>query len=154
MRSMLVRVWALGVFVLPLTTWAGDLCLDAAQPNVPTLAAPIIIGRGFTVPKKNKCKPFIGVVATSVPAQPSAVTGAACTSFDGRNVTFTLVATLEPVFAGGAFRPGPLVHYSVSMTPQGANAGSGELAAYLPTGVTSTGPFVAFECRNAFPDNL
>jgi hypothetical protein len=129
---------------------AGDLCIDA-QSNPPTLAAPVIIGRGFKIPKKNKCKPFMGVMATSIPARPSAVTGAACTSFDGLNVTFTLVATLPPPDSTHA---GTDVRYSARLAVQDASTGTGTMSAFLPTGVVSTGSVVAFECHDAFPDNL
>jgi hypothetical protein len=126
---------------------AGDLCLDAARLDPPTLGRPTIILRGFKYPKKNKCKSVSGVFAASVPSQPSAVTGAACTSFDGTNVSFTLVA-INSSGTGLAAR----AEYSAKVMPQG-NVSNGSMLSILPSGNLLT-PIVAFECHDAFPDNL
>jgi hypothetical protein len=131
---------------------AGDLCLDATDPsNPPTINRPVIILRGFKFPKKNKCKSFAGVVSTSIPSVPSAVTGAACTRFDGTGVTFTIHASLAPTIAG--FRSGTELRYSALVIPTGSSEGTGAISSFTPTQV-SNGPVVAFECHNAFPDNL
>jgi len=147
--SLLVGLLAVGV------AQAGDLCLDATNAsNPPTDERPIIILRGFKFPKKNKCKPFAGVIATS-PSRASAVTGAACTRFDGTGVSFSAYATLAPVPAQPPFiiQEGVELRYSVTVAPTGKDTGSGLLSLFQTTS-TSTVRVVTFECHNAFPDNL
>lgn len=57
----------------------GDYCLaDGAY---------ILVGRGFTIPGKGKCKAFIGFQAGDANAP---TTGTACTSSDGTTLSFTL----------------------------------------------------------------
>jgi hypothetical protein len=153
MKSILVPAMAL-FLALPMTARAGDLCLDAAGVSTPTLSRPVIIGRGFTLPKKNKCKPFNGVMSATASPRASAVTGTACTSFDGSNVTLTLTATLPPFLSSGA-RAGSLVHYSVALKPLSPGSGENLISAFLEDRTISTsGPVAVFECHNAFPDNL
>ena len=74
--SLTVLCTAVATVIPP--AWATDLCVDVNNPNV----AVHIVGKKFTVPLKNTCKPFIGflqaggVIATAA--------GAGCTSSDGQ----------------------------------------------------------------------
>jgi hypothetical protein len=145
MKSILIAAVALSLG-LGSVVQAGDLCLDAARGDPPSFGRPIIILRGFKYPKRSKCKSVSGVFAASVPAQPSAVTGAACTSFDGAHVSFTLVATYTPSTTNRA-------EYSARVAPQG-QVSDGSMASILPSGLNILTPIVVFECHNAFPDNL
>lgn len=147
MKSILVSVVVLSL-ALPVGAHAGDLCLDAAGANPPTFEKPVIIGRGFTVPKKNKCKPFVGVIVTRIPALPSSVTGSACTSFDGANVSFTLVASIAP--SPAAFGSGIDLYFGAFLKP---GDGTGLMSAFVGNS-TANNPMTAYECHNAYPDNL
>jgi hypothetical protein len=144
MKSILISAAALSVG-LASTVQAGDLCLDAAQGGPPSFEKPTIILRAFKYPRKNKCKSVSGVFAASAPAQPSAVTGAACTSFRGDTVSFTLVATYAPTSARA--------QYSAAVSIEG-DVSPGLMTAILPTGMNVTNQIAVFECHNAFPDNL
>lgn len=112
--------------------------------------SPVIVLRDFKFPKRNKCKPFVGVISTSVPSLPSAVTGSACASFDGVAVTFAVVAMHPPVpgFAGIDLR------YTARVTPTDSTTGSGLMTSFVPGADVITNPISAYECHNAFPDNV
>jgi hypothetical protein len=144
MKAILISAVALSVG-LASTVQAGDLCLDAALGGPPNFEKPTITLRAFKYPKKNKCKSVSGVIAASSPAQPSAVTGADCTSFRGDTTSFTLVAT----YAASSAR----AQYSVGVSIEG-DVSPGVMTAILPTGMNVTNQISAFECHDAFPDNL
>jgi hypothetical protein len=148
MRSILVSgvLLSLGLSV---AVQAGDLCLDVSG-GTPTIDRPVIILRGFKFPKKNKCKPCAGVISTSIPSRPSAVTGTACTSFDGGRVSFVLYAALVP---GEQSDTGAELRYAARVTPTSPTDGTVRLAHYDPPS-TSAITGTAFECHDAFPDNL
>ena len=149
MRSILVSgvLLSLGLSV---GVQAGDLCLDASGGGTPTIDHPVIILRGFKFPKKNKCKPCAGVISTSVPSRRSAVTGTACTSFDGGQVSFVLYAALVP---GEQSDTGTDLRYAARATPTSPTDGTVRLARYDPPSSSAINGNV-FECHNAFPDNL
>ncbi len=155
MKAICVSVFVLGL--LAAAAQAGDLCLDAtaflAGPPPPTLDHPVVILRGFKFPKKNKCKPFTGVISTAIPSRPSAVTGSACTSFAGGGVSFTIVATLAPTGTGPGDDPGVELRYTAHVTPAGSSDGAGSITRIEPNATTSF-RVATFECHNAFPDNL
>jgi hypothetical protein len=125
---------------------AGDLRLDVSG-GTPTIDRPVIILRGFKFPKKNKCKPCAGVISASIPSRPSAVTGTACTSFDGGQVSFVLYAALVP---GESSDTGRDLRYAARANPMD---GTVRLAHYDPPSSSAING-TAFECHNAFPDNL
>jgi hypothetical protein len=153
MKATGVPVFVLGFFVAT-AAQAGNLCLDASTPpNPPTMDRPTIILREFKFPKKNKRKPFAGVISTSIPSRPRSVTGSACTSFDGGNVTFTILASLVPAGLGPGDEMGDELRYVARVTPTGKSDGTGVGSRFEP-GATGTFPVTAFECHNAFPDNL
>ncbi len=152
MKSILVPVVAL-FLALPIGARAGDLCLDAAGGAAPTFEKPVIIGRGFRLPARNQCKPFIGVLAVHSLPLPTSVTGSACTAYDGSGVSFTLVATVPPRRVGSSIVGGIDMLYSATLAPQGSSAGNGYLTAF-ETSSSATTTITAYECRNAYPDNL
>lgn len=150
MKSILVPVLSL-FLALPLVARAGDLCLDAAAGSTPTYEKPVIIGRTFRLPARNKCKPFMGVFAATSQGIPTAVTGTACTSWDGVSVRFTLVASHTPTdLPGGGYSTGYSMLYSATLDTRDD---TGALTAIHGNTLT-TSPITAYECRNAYPDNL
>jgi hypothetical protein len=125
---------------------AGDLCFDAADGGEPDFDDPIIIGRSFTLPKKNKCKAFHGVLASVE----SAVTGTACTSADGAYTNFTLTATRvirEPS------SPAAIAYYTMSVDPA---AGTGWLSRFQTFDGSNqyVGTLAVSECKKQYPNNL
>ena len=64
----------------PAVVAAKDLCI---QNNIFGGGAPIV-GKGFTLPGKGKCKPFVGFIGSS------GATGSACTSTSGNVTHFTI----------------------------------------------------------------
>lgn len=123
--------------------WAGDLCIDASGGQPPFLENPIIIGRSFKLPKKNKCKPFNGVVV----GFRSAVTGTACASADGTQVTMSLVASL--------LRPeiGTVSHVSNYVVGIEVSTLVGEVRRQFSDGNASIRPAQVYECKKIFPGN-
>jgi hypothetical protein len=64
---------------------AGDFCM--------TLGTTLYVGKAFSLPAKNRCKPFYGT-ALNLPVTP-AITGSACTSANaGGRVDFALTEVL------------------------------------------------------------
>jgi hypothetical protein len=150
MRWMAVSVVALSL-ALPAAARAGDLCLDAAGAAPPAPAAPVVVLRAFKLPKPNKCRPVAGVIAAFPGINSSAVTGSACTSHDGANVTFTIVATVGPTIGGGFIHPATELRYSARLQPDGKDSGTGLMTAF---DAMSTREFTAYECHDAYPDNV
>ena len=70
--------------------WATDFCLESTAPGF------IWVGKGFTLPGRGHCKPWIGFVYGMAGSQSI---GSACVAFDGSHVTFT-INTSTP-FPGG-----------------------------------------------------
>jgi len=130
---------------------AGDLCLDAAGANPPSPNGPVIVLRAFKLPKRNKCRPLAGVIAAFPGANASAVTGSACTSHDGAKVTFTMVASIAPSEGGGFLHPGTELRYGAILQPDGKDSGTGLITAF--EGMSTRG-LVAYECHDAYPDNV
>lgn len=65
---------------------AKDYCLfDQTVPDY------ILVGRGFTIPAKGKCKPWTGFNAQGGQNSPTAGTG--CTSSDGSHLNLTLTTS-------------------------------------------------------------
>jgi hypothetical protein len=79
---MRYRVLTLGLLLLAATTEAKDFCISA-NDGVATL-----VGKGFSLPRRNKCKPFSGFV----PETTGLLAGNVCLSSDGRAARFNLHA--------------------------------------------------------------
>ena len=78
--------------MLPGLSVAKDLCLTIGSGSPPYL----LIGKGFTVPSKGKCKPWTGLTEQgptvgSSTNSPSA--GTACTSSDGSHMNLTITTS-------------------------------------------------------------
>jgi hypothetical protein len=73
--------------VAPSVSRAGDYCLTF--PNEPSFT---LVGRGFTIPPKGKCKAWIGFSSQDNSNNPS--TGTGCTSSDGSNLSIG-ITTME-----------------------------------------------------------
>jgi hypothetical protein len=87
MRRWLSITIALMTFA-PGAALAKNYCISGF-PNT----SYVLVGKAFTVPPKGACKAFLGfnpVISTNFP-----VTGVACTSSDGKNVSFTLTSSDE-----------------------------------------------------------
>ena len=68
-------------------------------------------------------------------------------------MSFTIVATLAPTGFGPGDDPGVELRYTAHVTPAGSSNGEGVITRFEPN--STTGFRVgAFECHNAFPDNL
>ena len=150
MATQRISALVLGGCLLASSAQAGDMCLDATGGLQPSLDRPIIIGRGFKFPKKNKCKPFIGVIVASSPSHASVVTGSACARFDGTSVTFMLTAAIP---TDSSMEPSIVRNYVAAITPSGPSEGTGRLSTLRDAGFGNSSA-EAFECSNAFPDNL
>ena len=75
------------VLLLAGTVQAKDFCIDSlGSPS----DSPDFIGENFKLPKKGKCKPFIGV-GLKVLFERNAISGSACASSDGTHVIFVFV---------------------------------------------------------------
>ena len=64
------------------TAGAADVCIKYYIPYLKFSLT--IVGKGFRVPSKGRCKPFFGY------SMEGGVTGSACTSSDGSKANFTL----------------------------------------------------------------
>jgi hypothetical protein len=62
---------------------ASDYCIDVTDGG--PLSAYTLVGKGFRVPGKNRCKPFMGFTS-----QTFDVTGSACTTADGSHMYVVL----------------------------------------------------------------
>ena len=78
---------------------AKDYCLDINSE------AFFLVGQGFTIPPKGKCKPWIGFLAQAVFLEPGAFNsppsiGTGCTAFDGSSLTFTITTSFPGAITG------------------------------------------------------
>ena len=73
--------------MLPGLSVAKDLCLTIGAGSPPY----VLIGKGFTLPSKGKCKPWTGLTVQSNTNSPSA--GTACTSSDASHMNFTITTS-------------------------------------------------------------
>jgi hypothetical protein len=90
---LLAALVGLGILLsLPAACLAKDYCLN--------LSGTQLIGIGFTVPKKNSCKPWVGFGFVFSGNSPSSGTG--CTSQDGSTLSLT-ITTSEPESGGSTF---------------------------------------------------
>lgn len=71
--------------MLPGLSAAKDFCLTINSSTY------VLIGKGFTVPLKGRCKAWTGLTVQSNTNSPSAGTG--CTSSDGSHLNFTITTT-------------------------------------------------------------
>ena len=82
------RFTRMGTFAMAATLMAGlagaahasDYCIDVFDGGTYT-----VVGKGFRVPGKNRCKPFMGFTT-----QGFDVTGSACTAADGSHMQVVL----------------------------------------------------------------
>lgn len=70
-------------------SFAADYCIQGAGSN------PILVGKRFKLPRKDKCKPFVGYGGYLSALATYPITGSACTSGDGTAVTFVVTGFLE-----------------------------------------------------------
>jgi len=131
------------ILIAPVLSAANDLCLDASEGNTPTENNPIVIGRAFKTPKRNRCKAFQGVIA----GEQSSVTGVACTSFDNDHVSFTLTETAS----NGAHRG--VKFYSTKIQLASAS-GSFRINSIGDGEPTRTRAVSVYDCTGLYPDNL
>src|SRR5215469_7196170 len=96
----LTLIVVIAALVLSSSTARADYCLNINS------GAYIIVGRGFTVPAKGKCKAWVGFSAQSNDNQPS--TGTGCTSSDGMTLNFTLITSFAESI-GAAFSQDAIV---------------------------------------------
>jgi hypothetical protein len=82
-RSLVGLVLLLGFAIAPTASWAADYCV-----TFPTVPDYILVGRGFMIPLKGKCKTWSGFALQSGINSPTSGTG--CTSSDGTNLTLGL----------------------------------------------------------------
>ena len=150
MRWMAVSVAAL-ILALPAASERAISASTRPEADPPTADAPVIVLRAFKLPKKNKCRPVAGVIAAFSGAHSSAVTGSACTSHDGADVTFAIFASTGPTMGGGFIHPGVELRYGARLQPDGTDSGTGLMTAFH---AMATREFVAYECHNAYPDNV
>jgi hypothetical protein len=89
-RRSLMGLALLLSFAIAPTAWAapGDYCVTF--PSVPDY---ILVGRGFIIPPKGKCKTWTGFALQSGINSPTS--GPGCTSSDGTNVTLGLTTMLQ-----------------------------------------------------------
>jgi hypothetical protein len=131
-----------GLMLSVSAAFAGDLCLDNSHGLTPTVEDPIIVARNFTLPKKNKCKMFAGLMAGEV----GVFSGTACTSYDNHHVSIFITGALAPVPG----ETGGELSYRAYLEPATM---TGSMAVEIGNTLSKDG-LVAYECRNAFPDNL
>jgi hypothetical protein len=106
--SMRLRIasgfFVVGLFLAPAVARARDYCV-----SFPTVPSYVLVGRGFTIPKKGQCKLWIGFSPQSDVNQPS--TGTGCTSSDGSHLNLSITTG----FPEGA----PFVEFdSISSLPE------------------------------------
>ena len=90
---LLFGLAGLGILLFqPAAGFAKDYCLTNGSIQ--------LIGIGFTVPKKNSCKSWVGFAFTSRGNSPS--TGTGCTAKDGSTLNLT-ITTSEPERAGDVY---------------------------------------------------
>lgn len=125
---------------------AEDLCIDATGGIPPTIASPFMILRGFATPGKNKCKQVQGVLVNFE----SAVSGSACTSFDGGHVTLSLTASFVYEKTGPTDVRATSTIYGVRLYPSTLTGG---LVSNNLNGGSTITTFFAYQCKKAFPYN-
>jgi hypothetical protein len=129
---LLPALVGLGIlFSLPAACLAKDYCLN--------LSGTQLIEIGFTVPKKNSCKPWVGFGFTFSGNSPSSGTG--CTSKDGSTLSLT-ITTSEPESGGPTFfdsavrfyryppKQAPIMRISFPMVSPAKSPRRVDLAAY------------------------
>ena len=71
--------------MLPGLSAANDMCLTINSSTY------VLVGKGFIVPPKGKCRPWTGLTAQSNTNSPSSGTG--CTSSDGSHLNLTITTS-------------------------------------------------------------
>lgn len=120
------------VLSLPATSLAKDYCLN--------LSGTQLVGIGFTVPKKNSCKPWVGFGFTFSGNSPSSGTG--CTSQDGSTLSLT-ITTSEPESGGPTFFDSAVLSLPAQTGTDHEN--------FVPDGVTSEIPATGGSCKVSIP---
>jgi hypothetical protein len=87
LSKSIITILGASIFALTLPglSAAKDFCLTINSSTY------VLIGKGFTVPLKGRCKPWTGLTVQSNFNSPSAGTG--CTSSDGSHLNFTITTT-------------------------------------------------------------
>jgi hypothetical protein len=67
---------------------AADFCIKHYRPGFGAFFS--MVGKGFKVPSKGRCKPFLGFATSTQSLDIFDVTGSACTATNGSNVQFVL----------------------------------------------------------------
>ena len=67
---------------------AADFCIRHYRPGHQAFFD--MVGKGFRLPSKARCKPFVGFASSAQAADRFDVTGSACTASDGSAVNFVL----------------------------------------------------------------
>jgi hypothetical protein len=67
---------------------AADFCIRHYRPGYQAFFD--MVGKGFKLPSKGRCKPFLGFASSTQTPDAFDVTGSACTASDGSAVHFVL----------------------------------------------------------------
>ena len=130
---LLAALVGLGILLsLPAACLAKDYCLN--------LSGTQLIGIGFTVPKKNSCKPWVGFGFVFSGNSPSSGTG--CTSQDGSTLSLT-ITTSEPEFGGATF-------FDSAVLSLPAQTGT-DVENFVPDGVATEQPATGGPCKVSIP---
>jgi hypothetical protein len=82
-RFLVNLVLLVAFAIAPTASWAADYCV-----TFPTVPDYVLVGRGFIIPLKGKCRTWTGFALQSGSNSPTSGTG--CTSSDGSNLTLGL----------------------------------------------------------------